>query len=156
MNDRYTLEEWMGMLEEAGYGDEIKTLTTALNKAMAARGSATSVANIENLRKQLQQKRKQAKAQTASTNEAYTLEEWLGMLEEAGYDTSEVYSLWRPKEHGAKSTGVIKTTKKEEPKEKPVKKKMEEGNKEHEVKKESINENTVARLQSLAGIKPTE
>jgi len=43
--------------------------------------------------------------------ESYTLEEWMGMLEEAGYDVSE-YSLWRPKESGAKSTGVMKDPKK--------------------------------------------
>jgi hypothetical protein len=41
----------------------------------------------------------------------YSLEEWMGMLEEAGYDVSE-YSLWRPKESGAKSTGVMKDPKK--------------------------------------------
>ena len=48
---------------------------------------------------------------TEKLPESYTLEEWMGMLEEAGYDVSE-YSLWRPKESGAKSTGVMKDPKK--------------------------------------------
>ena len=208
MNDRYTLEEWLGMLEEAGMDEgRLSKLAAGLGlgaaalmgspeKAQAQQAPTTQVPNdsvqtgtsrdlgmaqrraeleLDKRRIDRQGVRQSVKQNPDGTwsvtidarkqptqsgaprmEERYSLEEWLGMLEEAGYDTSEVYSLWRPKEHGAKSTGVIKTTKKEEPKEKPVKKKMEEGNKEHEVKKESINENTVSRLQSLAGIKPTK
>ena len=140
--------------------------------------------------------------------EQYTLEEWMSMLEEAGYDVSE-YSLWRPKESNAKSTGVVKEPKKEKeaPKE-PVRKKsvnelspetlasynakatkdLETHNNimqrdssnferkarnrhkgiqaargvlraqgmptEPKVEESTISENTVARLQGLAGIKP--
>jgi hypothetical protein len=113
MEEQYSLEEWLGMLEEAGYSLEegsVEDETSALKAALSARGSEKTLgkgmADIKTALQRLQAARKAAK-----TNESYTLEEWMGMLEEVGYDISE-YSLWRPKESGAKSTGVMKDPKK--------------------------------------------
>jgi hypothetical protein len=147
VDDTHTLEEWMGMLDEAGYSlmdeqytleeliglmteaggdaEEIKRLTKALEDAMKARGPASSMLDIKEKLKALQTARKAAKQKSAMT-EQYTIEEWMGMLDEMGYGLSE-YSLWRPKENNAKSTGVVTEPKKQkEPKEPKRKKKKEE------------------------------
>ncbi len=91
MEEQYSLEEWLGMLEEAGYSLEegsVEDETSALKAALSAKGSEKTLgkgmADIKAVLQRLQAARKAAKA-----NESYTLEEWMGALEEAGYSLDE-------------------------------------------------------------------
>jgi hypothetical protein len=93
------------MLEEAGLDEaEVMKITPELQAAIK-KYRETPTHNPK------QHAKVMPAVKTPKTSESYTLEEWMGMMEEAGYDVSE-YSLWRPKESGAKSTGVMKDPKK--------------------------------------------
>ena len=101
-NETYTLEEWIGMMEEAGVNlNELspETLKSYINKAAR---SATANAHFAgrlaadpDIPGGGVQKAKAAKRlrgihrATEKLPESYTLEEWMGMMEEAGYSLQE-------------------------------------------------------------------
>ena len=206
----YTIEEWMGMMEEAGIDEgKLSRLAAGLGLGAAAMmggakdaeaqsttpqqtvtapvpndsvqtgvsrdmGLAQTKAGFELDRRGIDRQgarmtpkqnpdgtwsvtidaRKQPTTGTPQMEQSYTLDEWMGMMEEAGYDVSE-YRLWRPEESGAKASGVMKDPKKpkEEPKEPKLSKKPS-STVDERVNAETISENTVSRLQELAGIQP--
>jgi hypothetical protein len=100
--DMFTLEEWIGMMEEAGVNlNELspETLKSYINKAAR---SATANAHFAgrlaadpDIPGGGVQKAKAAKRlrgihrATEKLPESYTLEEWMGMMEEAGYSLQE-------------------------------------------------------------------
>ena len=86
--ESYTLEEWLGMLEEAGLDEaEVMKITPELQAAIKKyRQSLGPQGNTDpNRHAQVMPAVKKPK-----TSESYTLEEWMGALEEAGYDTKPI------------------------------------------------------------------
>jgi len=247
MQEQYTLEEWMGKLDEAGYdinelSPELKArymdaakaqvdqnitrtganppgspssarsvtpggLSQASANAQRAKVDAKRIKGmstaLDSMNKQLRQRyenpqgktdaekaayqksasdtfdraednlsraKEYAKWQSPTAAESYTLEEWMGQLQEAGYDISEL-SPETLASYNAKATKDLEThnnimkrdlsnfERKVRNRHKGITKargvlKAQGMPVEPKVEESTISENTVSRLQELAGVKP--
>jgi hypothetical protein len=81
-------------MEEGAGDDERAKIVQALEKALGAKGKDASMSDIVTKARELARLKRQAKKQAAQgTNEQYTIEEWMGIMQEAGMDEGRLGRL---------------------------------------------------------------